>query len=434
MEKCVNSKFLKGMFKKISLPNKLRVITIPMKGVTTATILVMVNTGSNNETKEKNGISHFLEHMFFKGTKRRPTAQLITSEVDAMGGYVNAFTSHEYTGYYMKVPHGKFDHALDLIADIYTNSLIAEEEVEKERGAITQELRMYRDNPQRYIFDIYEDLLYGDQPAGWDTIGTPETLKNMRADNLRDYFLRQYTVENTFVVVSGNVDMEAAVQKVRDAFNGIRSGDPKLRPAVKELQTAPASFVSYKDTDQTHIVLGCRAFGVNADAKRVPASVLAHILGGSMASRLFQEIREKRGLAYAVHSSFDPGTTYGVFLTYTGADHENSEKVIPLILDEYRKIREEKVAEDELSRAKESMKGRLALSLEGSDDLAFYVGGEEVLTGKPMTPEEVYGKIDSVTADEVRTVAQEIFIPERLNLAVIGPYKDKQKFEPLLKF
>ncbi|MDO8600342.1 MAG: pitrilysin family protein [bacterium] len=421
------------MFKKISLPNNLRVITIPMSGVTTATILVMVNTGSNNETKEKNGISHFLEHMFFKGTQRRPTAQIITSEVDTMGGYTNAFTSHEYTGYYLKIPHGKFDQALDLISDIYTNSLIAKEEVEKERGAIMQELRMYRDNPQRYIFDVYEDLLYGDQPAGWDVIGTPETLKNMHADDLRDYFLHQYTVENTFVVVSGNIDAESAIKKVQDAFGGIRSGNPKLRPDVKEAQQSPASFVSYKDTDQTHLVLGVRAFGVNADNKRVPASVLAHILGGSMASRLFQEIREKRGLAYAVHSSFDPGTTYGSFFTYTGVDHENSEKVIPLILEEYRKIREEKVTQDELDRTKESMKGRLALSLEGSDSLAFYVGGEEVLTGTPMTPEEVYGKIDRVTAEEVLAVAKEIFTPERLSLAVIGPYKDKQKFDPFLK-
>jgi predicted Zn-dependent peptidase len=421
------------MFKKISLPNNLRVITIPMSGVTTATILVMVNTGSNNETKEKNGISHFLEHMFFKGTKKRPASHIITSEVDAMGGYSNAFTSHEYTGYYLKAPHGKFDAALDLISDIYTNSLLAEEEVEKERGAIMQELRMYRDNPDRYIFDLYEDVLYGDQPAGWDTIGTPETLKNMRADDLKNYFLNQYTVENSFVVVSGNIDADSVVQKIRDAFGGIRSGNPKLRPAVKEAQQSPASLVSYKDTDQTHIVLGARAFGVNADNKRVPASVLSHILGGSMASRLFQEIREKRGLAYAVHSSFDPGTTYGSFFTYTGVDHENSKKVIPLILEEYQKIREEKVPQDELGRAKESMKGRLALSLEGSDSLAFYVGGEEVLTGKPMTPDEVYGRIDAVTADEVRAVAQEIFVPERLNLAVIGPYKDKHRFESLLK-
>ena len=420
------------MFSKKTLENGLRIITVPMNGVTTVTILVMVDTGSNNETKELNGISHFLEHMFFKGTKKRLTANIIASEVDGMGGYSNAFTSREHTGYYLKVPAQKFDQALDLISDIFFNSLLDQQEVDKERGVIMQELRMIHDDPQRYIGEIFEDILYGDQPAGWDLIGTPETLKRIQSDDLRDYFSSQYTVEDTFVVVAGNVDEKEAIEKVKNAFSGIRKGETRKKPLVREEQVKPEVLIFFKETDQTHFILGNRAFGVH-DPRRFPASLLAHILGGSMASRLFEEVREKRGLAYSINTFFDDYTTYGAMATYAGVEHENIEKTIPVILDEYKKIKEKPVPDEELLRAKESMKGHLALSLESSNALAFYFGGEEVSTGKPLTVEEIFSKIDAVTADEIQKTAQEIFKKESLNLAVIGPFKDKEKFERLLE-
>ena len=421
------------MFKKTVLSNGLRVITVPMKGVTTATVLVMVDTGSNNETKEMNGVSHFLEHMFFKGTTRRPGHQIIAEEIDALGAYSNAFTSREHTGYFLKVPAHKFDQALDLISDIFFNSLLDQKEVEKERGAILQELSMIRDDPRRHIGYIFESLLYGDQPAGWEIIGTPEILASLDAQKLRDYFTKQYTIDNTFVVVSGNVDVDDALEKITEKFGNIRKGETRKRPPVTENQTKLASSVFFKETDQTYLVLGSRAFGVAEDHKRVSAELLAHILGGSMASRIWSEVREKRGLAYAVYSSFDPYTTYGTLNTYAGVEHKNVEEVISIMCSEYAKIRDEGVRAEELARAKESMKGRLALYLEGSDDLAFYVGGEEVLTGKPLTVEEVYGKIDKVTLESIQAVAKEIFQSDRLNLAVIGPFRDKEKFETLLK-
>ena len=420
------------MFSKKILENGLRVITVPMKGVTTVTILVMVDTGSNNESKELNGISHFLEHMFFKGTKKRPTTNAIASEVDGMGGYSNAFTSKEHTGYYLKVPSQKFDQALDLISDIFFNSLLDQQEVDKERGVIMQELRMIQDDPQRYIGEIFEDLLYGDQPAGWDVIGTPETLAKVQSDKLRDYFSSQYTVEDTFVVVAGNIDEKEAMEKVKSAFGSIRRGVTRKRPLVEEKQIEPGVLTFFKETDQTHFILGNRAFGVH-DPRRFPASILAHILGGSMASRMFEEVREKRGLAYSIHTFFDDYTTYGSMATYAGVEHENAEKTIPVILNEYKKIKDEPVSHEELSRAKESLKGHLALSLESSNAQAFYVGGEEVSTGKPLTVEEVFSKIDRVTADEIQETANAIFKKESLNLAVIGPFKDKEKFEKLLK-
>lgn len=420
------------MFKKITLENGLRVITIPMSGVTTATILVMVDTGSNNETKDINGISHFLEHMFFKGTKKRPTAKIIAEEIDNLGGYTNAFTSREHTGYYLKVPAQKFDQALDVISDIFSNSLLDQQETEKERGVILQELKMIHDDPQRHIGEIFESLLYRGQPAGWEIAGTPETLANIQSKNLQAYFASQYTADNTFVVVAGNIDEEGVREKVFRAFKDVRKEETRGRPQVLEGQTTPAVSILYKKTDQTHFILGNRAFGVQ-DPRRVSAWVLSHILGGSMASRLFEELREKHGLAYAVQTSFEGYTTYGSFSTYAGVEHENLVKAVLIILNEYRKIREEKISLNELIRSKESLKGHLALSLEASNAMAFYIGGEEVLTSKPMTPDEVFAKIDAVSIEDILNVAKAILRKETLNLSIIGPFEDQAEFEKLLK-
>ena len=422
------------MFTKVILPNKLRLITVPMSGVSTVTILVMVNTGSNNETKEINGISHFLEHMFFKGTARRPSSVLIAQELERLGAYSNAFTGREWTGYLVKVRAPKFGEALDLIADIFQHSLIDPAEVEKERGVILQEYRMYEDDPQRRVGELFEEVLYGDQPAGWHIEGTPEHIARISADELLDYFLRQYTIENTFVVVAGNLNQtgQGLEEHIVEAFGAVRAGMPHGRPPVAEQQPTPALKIRSKETDQTHIVLGVRAFGIREEAKRYPAVLMSHILGGGMASRLFQEIRVKRGLAYAVGASFDGYITYGSVASYAGVEHANAMQAIPLILEEYRKIREGPVSAEELSRAKESLKGRLAISLESSDDLAFYVGGQEVQTGKPMTPEEFFVKIDAVSAEDIRAVANEIFRPERLNLAMVGPIRDAERFQELL--
>ena len=414
------------MFKKVTLDSDLRLLTVPMDGVSTVTIVVMVDTGSNNESKDVSGISHFLEHMLFEGTEKRPKAKIIAEEIDRLGGYQNAFTDHEYTGCHLKVRAEKFVEALDIIADIFQRSLIDPAEVEKERGAILQEYRMIHDTPQRLIGYLYEELLYGDQPAGREIAGTPETISRLSADELRSYFQRQYARENTFVVVAGNLQLAHPdiASAVDSAFGEVRPGAFRPRPPVAEAQANPRTSIRFKETDQTHLLIGGRAFGVRDDGRRFAADVLAHVLGGSTASRLFEEIRDKRGLAYAVHASFDGYTTYGSIGTYAGVAHENLPKVVPLILREYARIRDETVPAEELLRAKESMKGRLAISLEASDDLAFFVGGEEVTTGTPMTMTEVFARIDAVTAPEIQAVAQRIFRPEGLNLALIGPHRD----------
>ncbi|MBI4132091.1 MAG: insulinase family protein [Candidatus Sungbacteria bacterium] len=419
------------MFKKITLSSGLRLITVPMGNVTTVTILALVDTGSNNETKEANGISHFLEHMFFKGTARRPAAKIISEEVDGLGGYTNAMTSNEYTGYYVKVPAAKFGQALDLTADIFLNSLLDQREVEKERGVIIQEIRMRHDDPQSHIGYLYTALLYGDQPAGWEIGGIPETIGRMNSEELRRYFQNQYTAEDTIVVVAGNFQEEQAVVDVTRAFGAVRHGKPRTRPAVVEVQKEPVVSLFTKQTDQTHLILGVRAFGAH-DPRRFAASVLAYILGGSMASRMFEEVREKRGLAYAISTVYDDYTTYGSFETYAGVEHPNTAEAVRVILGEYRKIAAEAVPGAELARAKEAMKGRLALSLEGSDRLAFFVGGEEALTRQPLTVEEIYRKIDTVTAADIQRVAVDIFRDEHLNLALIGPHTEAGPFqEPL---
>lgn len=419
------------MFRKTTLESGIRLISVPMGNVTTVTILVLVDTGSNNEQKAENGISHFLEHMFFKGTTRRPTAKVIGEEVDGLGGYTNAMTSSEYTGYYLKIPAAKFSEGLDLISDIFSNSLIEPQEVDRERGVILQEIRMRHDDPQSHIGYLYQSLVYGDQPAGWDVIGTPEILSRLRSEELRRYFQNQYTAEDTIVVVAGNIDEASAAAAVGAAFGRVRHGRPHPRPPVIENQREPAVSLFRKETDQTHLILGVRAFGAS-DPRRVPASVLAHILGGSMASRMFEEVREKRGLAYAISTGFDEYTTYGSIETYAGVLHANTAEAIKVILDEYQKIAAEPIPEAELARAKESMKGRLALALEGSDRLAFFVGGEEVTTAQPLTAEEVYRKIDAISGADVHRVAADIFRRENLNLALIGPHSESGPFQALL--
>lgn len=418
-------------FTKTILESGLRLVTVPLGNVTTVTVLVLVDTGSNNETRNQNGTAHFLEHMFFKGTAKRPSAKAVSEEVDSMGGYTNAMTSNEYTGYFLKAPAAKFSQGLDLIADIFSNSLIAPSEVEKERGVILQEIRMRHDDPPTHLGSLYSSLLYGDQPAGWEISGTPETIGRMQSEDLRHYFQNQYTAEDTIVVVSGNVAETDAAAAVTSAFDRVRKGQPQRRPPVVEAQASPAASLFIRETDQTHLILGVRAFGAH-DPRRVPASVLAHILGGSMASRMFEEVREKRGLAYAISTSFDDYTTYGSLATYAGVEHPNTAEAIRVIRGEYEKIAADPVPEAELLRAKESMKGRLALSLEGSDRLAFFVGGEEVTTGQPLTVEEVYRKIDAVSAADVARVAADIFRREQLNLALIGPHADVEPFRALL--
>jgi len=418
-------------YEKLTLSNGLRVILAPMKEAATATVLITTATGSRYETKKENGLSHFLEHMFFKGTKKRPTALSISEELDQVGGEYNAFTSKDRTAYYAKVDAKHAEMALDIVSDIFLNSTLPAEEIDRERGPILQELNMYEDTPVRHIGDVFEMLLYGEHPLGWDIIGTRENIKGFkRADFIR-YLNRAYVASNVVVGIAGNFDVAWAKEMIERDFSGMRTGKNPERKRIVERQKAPAVRLQKKKTDQTHFILGVRTFDFSHEDRYVLA-VLSTILGGGMSSRLFMAVRERRGLAYSVHTGTDAYHDAGYLATQCGVEHENLEKTIRVILDEYRRIREEVVPEKELVKAKEHIKGSMAMHLESSDDIVSFLVDQEALKGEIILPEERFAKIDAVSSEDIRRVAEMIFRPERLNLASIGPQTSAKKLEKML--
>lgn len=418
-------------YEKLTLSNGLRVILAPMKEAATATVLITTATGSRYETKKENGLSHFLEHMFFKGTKKRPTALSISEELDQVGGEYNAFTSKDRTAYYAKVDAKHTEMALDIVSDIFLNSTLPAEEIDRERGPILQELNMYEDTPVRHIGDVFEMLLYGEHPLGWDIIGTRENIKGFkRADFIR-YLNRAYVASNVVVGIAGNFDVAWAKEMIERDFSGMRTGKNPERKRIVERQKAPAVRLQKKKTDQTHFILGVRTFDFSHEDRYVLA-VLSTILGGGMSSRLFMAVRERRGLAYSVHTGTDAYHDAGYLATQCGVEHENLEKTIRVILDEYRRIREEVVPEKELVKAKEHIKGSMAMHLESSDDIVSFLVDQEALKGEIILPEERFAKIDAVSSEDIRRVAEMIFRPERLNLASIGPQTSAKKLEKML--
>lgn len=419
------------MFKKVTLENGLRILTAPMQGTNTVTILVLCGTGSDYEVKRENGISHFLEHMFFKGTERRPTPNGVKEELDAMGSISNAFTSHETTGYYIKAGAPYLGRCLDILADIYKHSLLAEPEIEREKQVVIEEMHQNRDDPASDIWRHWERLLYGDQPAGWHVAGEEETVRKFRRDDLYAYFTNQYVAGNTAVVVTGNMDEAAVLAHIREHFGEIRHSPPRIRPAVTGVQTAPQLHPESRKTDQTHVIVGFRGYDA-FHPKRYAADLMATVLGGGWSSRMFRRIREELGLAYAVFTDSENFSNRGYLVTYAGVAHENAERAVEAILGEYQRIRDESVPEDELARTKDFIKGRMLMALETSNAVANFVGGEEMLTGKPLTAEEVFGKLDAVQAEDIAAVARDRFKPEALNVVVLGPQPDSAKFEALL--
>lgn len=420
------------MHKKTTLDNSLRIITIPIKNTQAATVLVLVGTGSKYETKNINGISHFLEHMYFKGTKKRPSPVEISETLDKIGGIYNAFTSEEYTGYYSKVAFSHLDVALDWVADIFLNSSLPEKEVEKEKGVIKEEINMRYDHPMVYIYVLWRKLLYGDQPAGWDIAGTKESVGSITRKKLVDYMRKQYVSPNTIVCVAGRIDDFPVEHKIKQYFSGINKSSPLQRIELKEEQSEPGILLSTRKTDQSHIYLGARAYNIFHPLKYAQ-KLLAIILGGMMSSRLFIKIREKMGAVYYIATESSADLDSGFLATRAGVDINKIEEVIPAILEEYIKISQEKVPAEELKKAKDYIKGKTALLLESSDAQASFYANQELLKNEILTPKDLFAELDKVTSEDINKVANDIFQPQKLNLAVIGPFEKKQRFRKILK-
>ena len=420
------------MFKKTTLKNGLRIITVPQKSTQAATVLVLVGTGSKYEQKKVNGISHFLEHMFFKGTKKRPNKIEIAETLDRVGGAYNAFTGQEYTGYWAKVKSEYFDIALDWVADIFLNSLLPAKEIEKERGVIKEEINMYYDNPASYVQELWQQVLYGNQPAGWPIAGTKESVANVNRQELVGYMKNQYVAKNSIVCLAGNIKAQTAILKAKKYFSVLKDGSFKPKPVVVEKQTQPEVLLNLRKTDQTHICLGVRGYNLSHPAK-YPFELLSVILGGMMSSRLFIEVREKLGIAYYIRTSAEADPDTGCLVAQAGIENKSVNKAIITILREFKKIARNRVGPAELKKAKDYVIGSTALSLEPSDARASFYGMQDLLEGRILTPDEVYKKIKKVTAGDVLAVAKDIFKPAKLNLSLAGPFEDKKEFQKLLR-
>ena len=418
-------------YSKTTLKNGATVIIAPMENTQAVTVLVLVGTGSKYETKEINGVSHYLEHMFFKGTEKRPKAVDISSLLDGVGGEFNAFTSEEFTGYYVKVASAHFELALDVVSDILLESKFDPKEVSRERGVIVEEINMNNDNPMRKVFELWMEVLYGDQPSGWPIAGTKETMAGISRENIVEYFNKQYVGDNIAIIVAGNTKGVNAAKSVEKYFSTLRKGSSYDKPKVVEMQNSPGVQFHTKSTDQTHIIIGTRLFDT-FDTRKYTAQVMATILGGGMSSRMFISVRERRGLVYYISSMADLYTDMGFLLTRAGIDNSKVEKAIATIVSEYKRLKTSKVSNKELVKAKNYIRGKTYLGLEASDDVAEFLGGQEVIEKEILSPEETLERIDKVTAADIQELANFTFVPEKINLALVGPFDNKDKFVELL--
>ena len=417
-------------FERETLTNGLRLLTAPMPQAQSVSCFLMLAAGSRYERHETSGIAHFAEHMFFKGTERRPTARDIAGEVDAIGGEFNAFTGKEYTGYYVKCAAEHRDTALDVIVDMIRNSKFEPPEIDREKGVIIEEMNMYFDTPRDFVDGVYEELVYGDHPLGWDVIGRKETVRGATRDTFMDYLGHWYKPSRMVVGVGGRTG-EGLVERVQELL-----GDLEDAPTGAPLPALPSANgtrvkVHTKQSDQAHICLGVRSRPL-VDPDRYVLMILSTVLGGGMSSRLFTEVRERRGLAYYVFATNHSYTDAGSLYAQAGVDIDRIDEAVGTVAAELKKIAAESVPADELRKAKNFAKGRYVLQIESPHGLIMFGLRREVLEKRAPEPEEVLTGLEAVTAEDVQRVAGELIEDTALRLAVIGPFDDPARFEQLL--
>ncbi len=419
-------------YKKEKGPNGLTAIYVPMKNTKTVAIMVLVGVGSRYETKEINGLSHFLEHMVFKGTAKRPTSLDITQELDAVGAEYNAFTDKEVTGYHVKVDSSHAELAMDVVSDIFLHSTIPAEEIEKERGVILGEIDMYEDDPRRKIWDLFEAFIYPNHPVGWDIAGPKSVIKRLKRDEFIKYRERFYKAGNTVVVVAGNIALDKARRLVKDYLNDIPSGRAGKPLPLKEYQARPQLKIHFKKTDQTHIIIGARAFH-SADPRRWPLMLGSVILGGNMSSWLFKRIRDELGLGYYIRAGSSLATDHGYFSVWMGVHNHRAPEAVGAVIEELGRLKKTSVSDAELKKAREYIKGGTLIGLESSDELAAFYGFQQLLERKILTPEQKFSMINKVTRGDIKKVAQGVLRSNKLNLALIGPHRNDRPLKKLLK-
>ncbi|MBN9391389.1 MAG: insulinase family protein [Chloroflexi bacterium] len=421
-------------YEKTQLKNGVRVITNAMPHTQSVSTILYYGVGSRYEEDRIAGISHYIEHMVFKGTKKRPTAKEISEAIEGVGGVLNASTGREITNYWAKVPKENFELSFDVLSDMLLNANFDPAEIEKERKVIIEELHQTLDSPPDLVNEDINAVLWGAQPVGRDIGGSDETVGGITREDLLTYMKQYYLPADMVVSVAGNIQHDEVVKLVEDTLGQLPAGErPVARPA-KTLEGGPLVHVYFKETEQANLCLAVPSLNYT-DPRRYILSMMDTIMGSGMSSRLFQEIREERGLAYTVDSYTNQLSDTGAWVIYSGVDPDNIDDTIRAIVDELKKLRDEKVPEAELEKAKKYNKGRMLLSLEDTRSVASWAGGQELLLDRILTVEEVVHFIDAVTVDQIHELAQEMFKPENLRLSVVGPYKDQDdRFRELLKF
>ena len=418
------------MFQKVTLENDVHILTEAVPHVRSVAVGFFVDVGSRYEPPEINGVSHFIEHMMFKGTERR-TAKDIAETLDAVGGQLNAFTTKEYTCYYARVLDEHFDLAVDLLSDMIFASKFEITDIDRERNVIIEEIKMYEDAPDELVHDLFASTIWDGHELGRPIIGTSEVIAGLNRADLLDFYRTHYTPNKIIVAVAGNISHEQVVEKLRSIFETKRgTTNPRLMTAP-----LPSSKIMcrYKDTEQVHLCVGTPGLKLAHDRNYYTFQLINTILGGGISSRLFQEIREKRGLVYSVYSYHTSYHDTGLFCIYAGLSKENMEQALELIIAQIRDMQRNSVKDEELQRAKDQLRGNLLLSLENVSTRMSRLGKSELYLGQVIPPEEIVARVNKVTAVEIQELAKEMLKPENFSLATIGPWEDNGSFTRLLE-
>ncbi len=420
------------MYQRFVLDNGIRVLVNELPHTRSVTLGIYVGIGARYEEAALGGVSHFIEHMLFTGTEKRPTAREIAVAIEGIGGAFNASTSHELTNDWVKVAYQHFDMALDVWSDMLKCSLFAPEEIEKERRVIIEEINQTFDTPDELVFYDLDELMWPAHPLGRDVAGTPETVAALTRSQLCDYLARHYHSNNIVVSVAGLIQAETLVPQIAAALRDWQPAGPDTFLPFQSGQSAARWHLRYKKTEQAHVTVSTWGYP-RLHPDRFAATVLNTILGEGMSSRLFQEIREKRGLAYSVSAFAGSHDDCGHFGSYAAVEPKNAAATLAAMLQEWARLRDEPVPEDELNKAKELIKGHLLLSMEDTHSIAGWYGRQETLGGEMLTPDDVTAAIDAVTVQDIQRIARDLFRKEWLNLAVVGPFRSDGRFVKALE-
>jgi predicted Zn-dependent peptidase len=418
-------------YRKTTLDNGLRIVSSRMNHVHSASISFLFGAGARHESDDQAGIAHFMEHMLFKGTERRPDPIMITMEIEEVGGMINAATGRESTNYWAKVPADHIERAFDVLADVVRYSTIPDDELEKERFVVIEEIRGVNDTPDDLVHDLVDELVWNGQSVGRSILGTETTIGGVTAKNMRDFLHRHYTPDQLVIAAAGRVDHDRLIELAERAFGDLPGGPGEQIETARLCNGGPRVRLVDRKTEQAHLCIGHPAIAYT-DPRRYAQAMIDSVLSSGMSSRLFQEIRERRGLVYAVYGYFRQYTDVGQGVIYAGTDLERVDETISAIVDELRKLRDYPVSAEELHRNKELSKGRIVMGLEDSRAVASWVGGQELTFGEIKTPREVMDLIDAVETEDMLQLAQELYSSDRLSLVLIGPYDDEDRFRSLL--